>query len=323
MLGAFDYQYSQAGFTPRDPLSTAQPPRNPLQPEQFAQEAVSQVVAANQEGKRGRGVGSAARTARRQTQVMTGRIGQNINNMLGVGGQRGAQMMQQAGALFPRQALLGGVLAGAPSLLSAVDAAQEGRSLEAGVTSAVGLGSAIAGAKLGASFGLPGAAVGFIGGLAAPMLGGLAEKTKAQMTGEEIAGAPGSSSAARGQRQKGREEAMKDAAVQAQIAQQYGGAYLQPTLQAIQDLRQNDIDMMIQSEKRLDPIIRQRLNDQLTRQQALMNTQNQNYMQQGVLATAGALATGAQQEAGANLRTALSTNPYAGAIMQAPQIRFG
>lgn len=264
-----------------------------------------------------------ARDPRASYQAYGSRQMQNIGNMLGVGGQKTAQALQQTGALFPRNALLGGALAAAPSAISAIGSAQEGRSLEAAVTGGVGVGSALAGAALGARFGLPGAAVGLVGGLVAPALGGMAEKAKAQMTGEEISGQPGSSSAVRGQRQKGREEAMKDAALQAEIAQQYGGAYLQPTLQAIQDLRQNDIDMMIQSEKRLDPIIRQRLNDQLARQQALMNTQGQQYAMMGTVATAGALATGAQAQAGETLRTALATNPYAGSTIQAPQIRFG
>lgn len=262
-------------------------------------------------------------TGQENLQNALGTLGQAASNMFSTAGQRTSQAMQQAGALFPRQALLGGALAAVPSVLGAVGAAQEGRTLEAGVTGGVGLGSALAGAALGARFGLPGAAVGLVGGLVAPAIGSMAEKAKAQMTGEEIAGQPGSSSAIRGQRAKERAEALKDAEVQAQIAQQYGGAYLQPTLQAIQDLRQNDVDMMIQSEKRIDPILRQRLNDQLARQQALMNTQGQNYAMLGTISTAGQLATGAQQQAGANLRTALTANPYAGATLQAPQISFG
>jgi hypothetical protein len=312
-------QYMQAGIPQ---VGSADVNLGGPTPQEAAQNMANEAVAANL-GSGGRGFRSAARTARRQAQVMTGRMAQNVGNMLGTGGQKSAQALQQAGALFPRQALLGGVLSAAPSALSAIGAAQEGRSLEAGITGATGLGAAVAGAALGARFGLPGAAIGAVGGLLAPALGGFAEKAKAQLTGEEIAGEPGSASAARGQRQKSREEALKDAAVQAQIAQQYGGAYLQPTLQAIQDLRQNDIDMMIQSEKRIDPILRQRLNDQLARQQALMNTQGQNYAMLGALSTAGQLATGAQQQAGANLRTALTANPYAGATLQAPQISFG
>jgi hypothetical protein len=36
----------------------------------------------------------------------------------------------------------------------------------------------------------------------------------------------------------------------------------------------------------------------------------------------GKLATGAQAERGATMRTALASNPYAGAVMQAPSISF-
>jgi hypothetical protein len=253
---------------------------------------------------------------------------QSVQNMTSTAGQKTAQAVQRSGALFPRAGLLGGALVAAPSVISAVGSAQEGRTLEAATTAGVGIPTALGAAALGARVGgLPGAAIGLAGGLLAPVVGqgvgGLLEKKKAEMTGEEIAGQPGSSAASRGARAKERAEVMKDAALQAQIAQQYGGAYLEPTLQAIQDLRQNDIDMMIQSEKRLDPIIRQRLNDQLARQQALMNTQGQQYAMLGTVATAGQLATGAQRETGATLRTALTSNPYAGSTLQAPQISFG
>lgn len=89
-----------------------------------------------------------------------------------------------------------------------------------------------------------------------------------------------------------------------------------------------DLNQAISDQSHLDlqrklPIINQLNNAALVRQQALMNTQNQGYLQQGVLATAGALAQGAQAETGATVRTALANNPYAGSVMQAPQIRFG
>jgi hypothetical protein len=71
------------------------------------------------------------------------------------------------------------------------------------------------------------------------------------------------------------------------------------------------------------PLINKLKNADLVRQQALMNTQNQGYMQQGVLATAGSLALGAQQNTAQLVNTALQTNPYAGSTIQAPQIRFG
>ena len=49
---------------------------------------------------------------------------------------------------------------------------------------------------------------------------------------------------------------------------------------------------------------------------------SQNYMQMGVVATAGKLALGAQEQAGANLRTAMTANPYANSTMQAPSISY-
>jgi hypothetical protein len=70
------------------------------------------------------------------------------------------------------------------------------------------------------------------------------------------------------------------------------------------------------------PLINQLKNAELVRSQALINTQNQAYMQQGVVATAGALATGAQQQTGATVRQALGGSPY-NIALQSPAISFG
>jgi hypothetical protein len=70
------------------------------------------------------------------------------------------------------------------------------------------------------------------------------------------------------------------------------------------------------------PLINQMKNAELIRSQALINTQNQAYLQQGVVATAGALATGAQQQTGATVRQALATSPY-NIALQSPAISFG
>jgi len=64
-------------------------------------------------------------------------------------------------------------------------------------------------------------------------------------------------------------------------------------------------------------------NADLVRQQAMVNTMGQNYAMLGTLATAGKLATGAQAETGATVRTAMTSNPYAGSVLQAPSISFG
>ena len=216
--------------------------------------------------------------------------------------------------LFPRSALLGGALLAAPSLMGAADAAGEGRTLEAGVTAAGGIGSAAIASQL-LKGPLPakiaGVAVGLGGGLLSGGLGQMAERTKAAATGQEIAGQPGSGSARRGQRLK---ESETDLAIYNQA--------MQAEFQNFQQLNDYMRDAYIQDEQRLTPIINQRKNADLARQQALMNTMTGNYARLGMLATAGKLATGAQAERGATMRTALQSNPYSGAIMQAPNISF-
>ena len=216
--------------------------------------------------------------------------------------------------LYPRSALLGGALLAAPSLMGAADAAGEGRTLEAGVTAAGGIGSAAIASQL-LKGPLPakvaGVAIGLGGGLLSGGLGQMAERTKAAATGQEIAGQEGSSAAARGRRKK---EAETDLAIYNQN--------MQAEFQNFRQLNDYMRDAYIQDEQRLTPIINQRKNAELARNQALMNTMTGNYARLGMLATAGKLATGAQAERGATMRTALQSNPYSGAIMQAPSISF-
>ena len=216
--------------------------------------------------------------------------------------------------LFPRSALLGGALLAAPSLMGAAEAAGEGRTLEAGVTAAGGIGSAAIASQL-LKGPLPakiaGVAVGLGGGLLSGGLGQMAERTKAAATGQEIAGEPGSASAARGRRKK-------DAATDLEIYNQAMSAQNQNFLQLLGAMNDQEITMM----QRQMPLINQMKDRELARNQALMNTMTGNYARLGMLATAGKLATGAQAERGATMRTALQSNPYAGAIMQAPNISF-
>ena len=65
-----------------------------------------------------------------------------------------------------------------------------------------------------------------------------------------------------------------------------------------------------------------KMND-FARYQTAMALQGQIQGQLGTLATAGALAQGAQSGSYGLTATALTNNPYAGATLQAPQIRFG
>lgn len=88
-----------------------------------------------------------------------------------------------------------------------------------------------------------------------------------------------------------------------------------------------DLNRDVSNQAHLDlqrniPLINQLKNAELIRSQALINTQNQAYLQQGVVATAGALATGAQQQTGATVRQALGSSPY-NIALQSPAISFG
>ena len=235
---------------------------------------------------------------------------QNISSNMG---QKVAQARQ--GALFPRSALLGGALMATPGLLSAAESASEGRTLEAGVTAAGTLGTAALGTRIAQMHGiapkLVGGAIALGGGLLSGGLGQMAERTKAAATGQEIAGEPGSSSAARGRRKK---EAATDLAIrQDAMSQDY-----QFLTQIDGYYRNAEIEQL----QKINPIIQSMKNADLARQQTLMNTMTNNYSRLGMLSTAGKLATGAQAERGATMRTALASNPYAGAVMQAPNISF-
>lgn len=93
---------------------------------------------------------------------------------------------------------------------------------------------------------------------------------------------------------------------------------------AQKDLIQHSFNQQLQYSKSLDPLVNSNLDKQMVRTQALMNTQGNIDARLGILATQGALAKGAQAEAGALARTFAGTNPYAQfAVRQSPNIQFG
>lgn len=93
---------------------------------------------------------------------------------------------------------------------------------------------------------------------------------------------------------------------------------------AQKDLIQHSFNQQLQYSKSIDPLVNSNLDKQMVRTQALMNTQGNMDARLGMLATQGALAKGAQAEAGALARTFAGTNPYAQfANRQSPNIQFG
>ena len=220
--------------------------------------------------------------------------------------------------LASRASLLGGATLALPS---AAEALGEGRALEAGATLAGAAGVGIGVDRLTRGIKNPVARLGAqaVGAIAAPILGrGLgqtAENVKAGITGKDPAG--------RTSRAATRAQVLDDAEVMAEVQRRFGSAALQPIIAANKDLQEHALNTMYQNDRRYEPLINRMKNAEVVRSQALMNTQASNYAMLGTVATAGRLATGAQQESGANLRTALTANPYAGSVMQAPNISFG
>ena len=213
-----------------------------------------------------------------------------------------------------------GVMAGAllPGVGTAISELQEERP--------VGAAGAVGGSALGAGIGygiarmLPGG-YGAVAKAVLPVIGGLvgapggaqaAEYAKRKITNEPTKGKEGELGSVLAAREK--------------IGQQ-NLSMLERTLGVntsnIKDLTQFYMQAELEQMQKMNPTIQKMKNADMIRQQALMNTQASNYAMLGTVATAGRLATGAQAEAGANLRTALTSNPYAGSVMQAPNISFG
>lgn len=86
-------------------------------------------------------------------------------------------------------------------------------------------------------------------------------------------------------------------------------------LSKAKDLAKFQSDLDFQNQQRNLPLANQWMNSQLVRQQALLASQGNQIARQSLLNTAGALATGGQAEAGATLRSMISSNPYANAVL--------
>jgi hypothetical protein len=253
-------------------------------------------------------------TAQQQLQGFIGQAGQFLGALPGQARETTEKIKQrfpQAGAYARGGLALAGAL---PAVGTAMEELQAGRSLGAVAALAPAGLSAVGAGLIGKG------PIGTVAGLGLMGLGAIlpgasasaAESTRQKLTGEPTKGKEG--------------EFSTQMAMNKQLAElgttQYRdnmGVYTS----SLKDLSKAYSDQEYLNLQRNLPLINQMKNADLVRQQALMNTQNQGYMQQGVLATAGSLALGAQQNVAQLTNTALQTNPYAGAIMQAPQIRFG
>lgn len=220
----------------------------------------------------------------------------------------------QRGGLFPRGALLGGALVG--GVLPGAEAIMDGRPVEGVATIGATAGIAAGVNKFAQGIKNPYAKVGAmaVGGLLSggigQGIGNLADDAVGAVTGK------GDSEGA------ARTKNVKNARNQAEVISTLTNAAMQPYLQAQIQLGQAYSDQRITEMQRALPTINRMKDADLVRQQAINASNTQNYMAMGTVATAGKLALGAQEQAGANLRTAMTANPYANSTMQAPSISY-
>lgn len=242
----------------------------------------------------------------------------------GGGGNRG-NVSVNPGALVDRNALLGGAFSNqnvgrnlgrlgylAPAAVAA-QSYMEGRPVEALAGGAAGLGTTALVRSAGRSMGGPiGTALQFAAplvGLGAQQLaGGAAQKAYQRETGS---GDPNELST-----QLGRLEKLQQLGLEGNIA----------TLNAVNAGTKDMLTHTMETERTymqsMFPLLEQQRNNDVVRQQQIMNSMGQNYAMLGSVATTGKLALGAQANAGANLRTMMTAAPYANSVLQAPNISF-
>lgn len=244
-----------------------------------------------------------------------GSYNQNIQNLLQPAGKT-AQQVQRAIQNNPGRLSLG--LSALPALGTAISEAQQERPI--GAAGAITGGGVAAALGLGASALLPGPLKGVAravlptvaASIGAPLGAQTAEYVKRKVTNEPTKGKEGELGSVLAAREK--------------IGQQ-DLSMLDRTL-GITTSKQMDLMQFVMNAEReqlqkMNPLIQKMRNAELVRNQAMANTMAANYAMLGTVATAGKLATGAQDNFGANIRTALTANPYAGSVMQAPNISFG
>jgi len=214
-----------------------------------------------------------------------------------------------------RGALATGLLGGVPEAISELQAGRP-----AGAAGALGGGAALG--LLGAGLTMIPHPVAKVAGVALPVVGSFlgapagaavaVEGARQGITGQPTTGREG---------EYGTERARARQLAEDQISTLDRTLGVQTS--NIKDLSQFYSDQSYADFQRMNPLIQKNLNNALIRQQALLNTQGQNYAMLGTLATAGRLATGAQVETGATIRQAMASNPFSAANLAAPGISFG
>jgi hypothetical protein len=221
-----------------------------------------------------------------------------------------------------RAGLRGGLAGGA---LMAIPSLMEGRPAEAVGGFAGSAAGGAAGAALGSLVGPVGTVIGGLAGsaLGGMLGGGAAEAAVSAYTGKPPTGKTGTEVAQPPRfidTPLGRIN-LNDAAAQEDFTNRnqkrqldYYGTMMGMTTSNLKDLTQFQNEQEVTMAKSMLPITTKLANDQLTRAQAMVNTQNNAYIQQMMVGAQANLALGAQRERGATMRQALATNPYVVAL---------
>lgn len=223
-----------------------------------------------------------------------------------------AQIAGQAGEVLgkvPKRAIVGGgaALAGVPALMQGDVAGAAGTTVGGLLGGVVGAGFGPVGAAIGTTLGsMAGGAL--VGGTKAAL-----EKTpQAVSIPTPFGDLPLNTSA---QQLKYMQQLSEIGLTQERNA-------LQTRVGATIDLTKKLNDEDLRARQAQFPIMQAEQNADLTRAQALINSQNNAYMQQMVLGGAVNLTLDAQRERGAFMRQAIATNPYVTALA-APTVGIG
>jgi hypothetical protein len=245
----------------------------------------------------------------------TGRVTSNVGNIPGatpqVPGQTLGQRIQNQRGLG-RAAFLGGMV---PGVLTAASEAAAGRAVGAGAALGAGaLTSGLGTALLKAPNPLAKLAGGalMLGGMAIPgMAASGAESVRQEVTGRPTEGKEGDF-----QTEVARRRQL--AGVDLELGRNELGMRTDNIVDLTQRLNQVDIEQ----QKAQYPILSKMKNDELIRSQAMLNSQNNAYMQQMVLGTASNLVLDAQRERGALARQYIASSPY-NVVLAAPNVSIG
>jgi len=256
-------------------------------------------------------------------------------------GPRGSTTTESTIRLTPQeraQKLAGQTLQGAQQLMGDLGALPFGRiglvgGLIPGVTTA--MSEAAAGRPVGAGGALAGAAVGGLGaaGLARLLpttgrfgIAGKAARAVAPFLGAGAGAQLGAEGAEYGRQQltgmptKGKEQEFASQIAAARTLSDLGLSQFRTQTgietSAVKDLTKFYSDQAYLDLQRNLPLVNQMKNADLVRQQALLASQGNQLARLSVLGTAGQLAVGGQAQTGETLRTMMTSNPYANAVLR-------